>query len=92
MTNRRLKNRRTEVIIANLRDADAMPNTGTELAAVLQKLEIGEATIERWRKHYCGIKREEAKRLKLFEKRNDRLKRLIAALSLDNQMPNQLVE
>jgi putative transposase len=75
-----------EQIVRKLRDADAMLNTGQDLAAVLQALEVSEATYHRWRNQYGGMKSEEAKRLKGLEDENRRLKQLVADLSLDNQM------
>lgn len=92
MTKRRRKKHRPEEIVAKLRDADAMLNAGKELAVVLQTLEISEATLARWRKQYGGMKCEEAKRLKQLEDENDRLKRLVADLALDNQMLKHLAE
>ena len=86
MTKRRRKKHKPEEIVAKLRDADAMLNAGKELAVVLQTLEVSEATLARWRKQYGGMKCEEAKRLRQLENENDRLKRLVADLSLDNQM------
>jgi transposase-like protein len=73
-------------MIAKLRDADAMLNSGKDLAVVLQSLEISESTYERWRAQYGGMKAEEAKRLKELADENRRLKQLVADLSLDNQM------
>ena len=43
-------------------------------------------TYYRWRKEYGGLKVEQAKRLKVSEKENTRLKRLVAELSLEKQM------
>lgn len=75
-----------EQIVRKLRDADAMLNAGQDMAAVLQALEVSEATYHRWRNQYGGMKSEEAKRLKALEDENRRLKQLVADLSLDNQM------
>ena len=72
-----------EQIVAKLRDADVMLNTGKELAAVLQTLEVSEQTYYRWRNQYGGMKSEEAKRLKELENENARLKRLLADAELD---------
>lgn len=44
MTSKRRKKHKPEQIVAKLRDADAMLNAGKDLAAVLQALEISEAT------------------------------------------------
>jgi putative transposase len=91
MTRRRKKHRPDE-IVAKLRDADAMLNAGKDVAAVLQALEVSDATLERWRAQYGGMKCEEAKRLKHLEDENRRLKQLVADLSLDNQMLKHLSE
>lgn len=47
---------------------------------------ITEQTYYRWRKEYRGLKLEQAKRLKKLEKENSRLKRLLAELSLEKQI------
>ena len=73
-------------MVKKLRDADAMLAAGKDLAAVLQALEISEATLARWRNQYGGMKSEEAKRLKHLEEENGRLKKLVAELSLDIAM------
>lgn len=75
-----------EEIVRKLRDADAMLAAGKDLAAVLQALEISEATLNRWRTQYGGMKSEEAKRLKQLEDENARLKKLVAEQALDLSM------
>lgn len=47
---------------------------------------ITEQRYYRWRKEYGGLKLEQAKRLKELEKENSRLKRLVAELSLEKQI------
>ena len=91
MTKRR-KRHTPEQIIRKLRDADAMLNSGKELSAVLQALEVSEATYHRWRNQYGGMKAEEAKRLKSLEDENKRLKELVAELTLDNRMLKHITE
>jgi len=83
---KRRKRHSPEQIVKKLRDAEAMLNAGKDLAAVLQSLEVSEATYHRWRNQYGGMKSEEAKRLSELEDENRRLKQLVADLSLDNQM------
>jgi putative transposase len=83
---RRRKRHSPEQIVKKLRDAEVMLNAGQDVAAVLQALEVSEATYHRWRNQYGGMKSEEAKRLKQLEDENRRLKQLVADLSLDNQM------
>lgn len=80
------KRHSAEEVVKKLRDADAMLAAGKDLAAVLQALEVSEATLARWRTQYGGMKSEEAKRLKHLEEENIRLKKLVADLSLDIAM------
>ena len=47
---------------------------------------ITEQTYYRWRKEYGGLKVDQAKRLKELEQENLKLKRLVAELSLDKQI------
>ena len=80
------KRHSAEEVVKKLRDTDAMLAAGKDLAAVLQALEVNEATLARWRNQYGGMKSEEAKRLKQLEEENSRLKKLVADLSLDIAM------
>jgi putative transposase len=86
MSTKRRKRHSPEQIVSKLRDADAMLNAGQDLAAVLQSLEVSEATYHRWRLQYGGMKSEEAKRLKQLEDENRRLKQIVADKELDIQM------
>lgn len=83
MTTKRRRRHSPEQIVRKLRDADAMLNSGQDLAAVLQALEVSEATYGRWRAQYGGMKAEEALRLKKLEEENKRLKELVAEKELD---------
>ena len=55
-------------------------------------MEISEATWNRWRAQYGGMKASEAKRLKELEAENARLKRLVANQALDIDMLKELAE
>lgn len=92
MSRNRRKRHSPEQIVRKLRDADAMLNAGKDVAAVLQALEISEATYHRWRTQYGGMKAEEAKRLKQLEDENKRLKQLVADQALDIQMLKHVAE
>ncbi len=92
MTTRRRRRHSPEQIVRKLRDADAMLNAGKDLAAVLQALEVSEATYGRWRAQYGGMKAEEAVRLKRLEEENKKLKELVAELTLDNRMLKHITE
>ena len=76
----------TEQIIAKLREAEVELAQGQSVAQVCRKLEISEQTYYRWRKEYGGLRVDQAKRLRDLEKENTRLKKLVADLSLDNDI------
>jgi putative transposase len=73
-----------EQIITMLREAEVLLSQGATAAEVVRKLSISEQTYYRWRREYGGMRIEQAKRLKVLEKENTRLKKLVADLSLDN--------
>jgi putative transposase len=54
MTSKRRKKHKPEQMVAKLCDADAMLIARKDLAAVLQALEISEATLARWRAKSAG--------------------------------------
>jgi putative transposase len=83
---KRSKRHSPEQIVAKLRDASAMLNAGKDMAAVVQALEVSEATYHRWLAQYGGMKSEEAKRLKELEDENRLLKQIVADKELDIQM------
>jgi putative transposase len=58
---------------------------GTRVEEVCRKAGISEATYYNWRKKYGGLMPSEMKRLKQFEEENQRLKKLVADLSLDKE-------
>ena len=51
-----------------------------------RQIGVTEQTYYRWRKEYGGMKVDQAKRLKVLEKENMRLKRLVAEKELDIQI------
>ena len=75
-----------EQIISMLREAEVHLNKGSTVGEVCRKLGISEQTYYRWRKDYGGMRVDQAKRLKELEKENARLKKLVADLSLDNDI------
>ena len=79
-----------EQIIAKLREAEIELSRGKTVAGVVRQLEITEQTYYRWRKEYGGMKVDQAKRLKDLEAENARLKKLVANLSLDNEVLKEI--
>jgi putative transposase len=64
---------------------------GTAVAEVCRKAGISEATFYNWRKKYGGLMPSEMKRLKQLEEENGRLKRIVADLSLDKEMLQDVI-
>ena len=60
--------------------------TGTPVAEVLRRMGISEQTFYRWKKLYGGLGVGELRRLKQLEGENRQLKRLVADLSLDKHI------
>ena len=60
--------------------------TGTSVQEVIRKLGISEQTFYKWKKKYGGLGPSELRRLKQLEEENFRLKKIVADLSLDKQM------
>lgn len=74
----------TEQIIMKLREIEIFCGQGRTVAEACRQVGITEQTYYRWRNKYGGMNGDDAKRLKELEKENQRLKRLVADLSLDN--------
>ena len=75
-----------EQIINRLRTAEVELSQGKTVVQVCKKIGITEQTYYRWRKEYGGMRTEQVKRLKDLKKENARLKKLVADLSLDNEI------
>lgn len=71
-----------EQIAFALRQAE----TGTPVSEIIRKMGISEPTFYRWKKKYAGMGVAEVRRLKQLEEENRQLKRLVADLSLDKHM------
>jgi len=59
---------------------------GTPVEEVCRKMGISDATFYSWKKKYGGLGPSELRRLKQLEEENVKLKRLVADLSLDKTM------
>ena len=75
-----------EQIIGKLRAIEVHINAGMTAQQAARREEISVQSYCRWRKEYGGLKLDQAKRFKELEKENARLKRLVADLSLDKVM------
>jgi len=77
------KQRFTEEQIAfALRQAE----NGTAVTEITRKIGVSEQTFYRWKRQYAGLGVAELRRLKHLEEENRKLKQLVADLSLDKKM------
>ena len=76
-----------EQIAYALRQAE----TGTRVEEVCRKMGISDATFYNWKKKYGGLGVSELRRLRQLEEENRRLKQMVADLSLDKQMLQEVV-
>lgn len=65
--------------------------TGTTVGEICRKMGISEQTFYRWKKRYGGLMPSEVRRLRQLEEENTRLRRLVADLSLDKEMLQEVV-
>ena len=76
-----------EQITYALKQADS----GEPVVAVCQTLGISQQTFYQWRRKYQGMGVAELRRLKQLEEENRKLKRLVADLSLDKHMLQEVL-
>lgn len=65
---------------------------GTSVEEVCRKAGISPATYYNWRKKYGGLMPSEMKRLKQLEEESKRLKNIVADLSLDKEMLQDVIK
>ena len=75
-----------EQIVNMLRQIEVGIANGMTHPIACREVGITEQTYYRWRKEYGGLKVDQTKRLKELEQENGKLKRLVAELSLDKQI------
>ena len=64
---------------------------GVPVAEVIRKMGITEQTYYRWKKKYGGLGLSELRRLKHLEEENRKLKQMVADLSLDKHMLQEVL-
>jgi putative transposase len=68
-----------EQIVAVLKQAEL----GMPIADLIRRIGISEQTFYRWKKQYAGMQSDQVPELKVLQDENARLKKLVAELSLD---------
>ena len=76
----------TEKIIVKLREAEVLISQGMDVDEVSRQIGVSRQTFYRWRKEFGGMRVDQARRLKVLEKENLRLKHLVADKELDIQI------
>ena len=76
-----------EQIVAVLRQVEA----GERVADICRKVGISQATYYLWKRQYAGLGVSELRELRQLREENGRLKRLVADLSVDRQILQEIV-
>ena len=71
-----------EQIVGILKQAEV----GVPIGELIRKVGISEQTFYRWKKQYVGLEVDQLRQLKQLQEENQRLKRLVADLTLDKTM------
>ena len=75
-----------EQIVTKLRQVEVLLAQGKTIAIACKEVGTTDKSYYRWRKEYGGLGVDQAKRLKQLETENGRLKKLVADLSLEKQV------
>jgi putative transposase len=71
-----------EQIVAIVKQAEM----GMPVAELIRRVGISEQTFYRWKKQFTGLEIDQVRQLKRLQDENGRLKRLVAELTLDRAM------
>jgi putative transposase len=86
------KRAKPEEIIAKLREVEVRLARDETAAAAARAVGVTEQSYYRWRKEYGGLQVDQAKRMKDLEKENQRLRRAVSDLTLDNQILKEVAQ
>jgi transposase-like protein len=75
-----------EQIVRMLEDVRGRLAVGTSLRDVARELGVNPGTLSRWQRRYGGVEVDEARRILVLEKENQRLKGIVAELELDKSI------
>ena len=77
-----------EQIVGILKQAEV----GVAVRELVRREGISEQTFYRWKKQYVGLEIDQVRQLKQLQEENQRLKRLVADLTLDKTMLPDVLE
>ena len=81
-----------EQIVSKLRHANRELGKGQTVKEVCRTIEISEQTYYRWRQKYGGMSPELIKELKTLQKKNQRLRKIIADQRIDMEIMKEAIE
>lgn len=84
--------KRSKFTEAQIAFALKQSETGTRVDEICRKMGISQATFFNWKKKYGGLGVSELRRLRQLEEENNQLKKLVADLSLDKQMLQDVIK
>lgn len=84
------KKRSPEEIVKILRDIEIENGKGASQDDACRKSNVTLQTYYRWRKEFGGLQIDQARRLKELEIENQRLKKVVAELVLDNSVLKEI--
>jgi putative transposase len=87
-----MKKYKPEQIVTLLRQVEVELANGKTTPQACKEAQITAQTYYRWRKEFGGLKLDQAKRLKVLERENTKLKRPVAELSLEKQILKDVAE
>ena len=74
---------RPEEIVIKPKQVEVLQSQGMAAADAIRQIGVSEVRFYRWRKEYRGMASYQLKRLKEFEKENQRLRKAVSELTLD---------
>ena len=87
-----MKKYRPEQIVQKLRQADVELGKGLSVKEVCRKIEVSQQTYYRWRQRYGGMSPEMIKELRVLQKQNQRLRKIIADQRIDMEILKEAIE
>ena len=81
------KGRKNEEIVAPLHQVEG----GEKVTEVCRRLGISEQTFYRWKKQFAGVGVQEVRELRSLRHENSKLKQLVADLTLDRHILQEIV-
>jgi putative transposase len=81
-----------EQIVTKLRQFEVLQSQGRSVAVACKEAGLTAQSYYRYRKEYGGLNVEQARKLKQLELENGRLKKLVAYLSLEQQVLKNIAE